>query len=184
MAQIFLKIPNTPFGIAIPGVTRGFVEGEAIVAEPYEGMLMLEQVTYDLSVESESGTEGRRTVHAPKMSGLSIVRHADRGSIYLTREVLTAGVHQQPWKIYFLRGLADDEHIQHLYLTMTLTNPMIRSQTFSVSGTEMMENLEVGASAIEWKYTYYDSQSSPRGNLSFKMDVQSGAFQPGGRPVF
>lgn len=176
MAQIVIKIPTG---------SSSHVEGECAL-HGYERMLLAEQVSYDVTVDSEFSAEGRRTVHIPKMSVVSIQRKVDIATAELTRFVLLNRVSTKPWEIYFLRDLGGGPeqvvggvafHLQQLrYMTLKLHKALVTKQDVSFDEGDLVESLEVSAGSVEWEYNAYDDQQRPRGKLGFKFDAQAGTL--------
>lgn len=179
MSLILLSIPDASDGMtgmlrdALPKALVGDgprIEGEATVGK-WENMILVENVSYNVEVEAEMHLEGRRTVHLPRLSPITLTRKVDRASVVLTRALLTARVSKKPWSLYFFKPLAQDA--PQLYMSIKLHRALVRSQT--VNGeSELSETLIVGATAVEWQYSTYKSDQSKRGNTGFKFDVQSG----------
>lgn len=171
MAVILLKIPTGK---------NTWVEGESRLYL-HEKLLLVEQVSYEVEVESELHLEGRRTVHAPHLSSVTLERRMDMGSAEITRSLLSTRVSKYPWELYFFKaaggGIVKEGESAHpvLFMTMKLHRALIQHQTISAEDDgDIMETLEVAAAAVQWEYTAFSSEQRARGKAGFTFDVQVG----------
>lgn len=166
-----------------------FVPGECQIAG-YEFMMVADAVDWTTSVEGESASNQRRTVHAPKISGVRITRKMDGGTAVLTRWALQARVTPNPWELFFLKSIGNSPvqllnavssalpaFSSVLFMTMKLHRPLITKYEFTIGEAAVGEEvIEVSPAAIEWMYFPTDDSASLIGVVTIKYDVQAGSF--------
>jgi len=183
VSQIVLKIPTTG---------TKFIEGESELTG-FEDMILCNQVSYDISVETEMNYESGRTIHMPTLSAITIERDVDIATAELTRFALAHRVSETPWEIYFLKSaneglsnaggrpllgytiaslLGTSRHI--VYMTLKLHLPLITKQDISMEEEGMRETLEINVGGVEWSYTVTDIDQRKLGHVGFKFNMQTG----------
>lgn len=135
-------------------------------------MILIDNVSYDIKVSSEFHFEGRRTIHIPELSPITLERKVDRASIALTRNLLTTAVSDRPWQLFFFRVSGGEA--PRLFMSIKLHNALVRSQNIRAADQGPTETLVIGATAIEWEYTEFSAKQRPKGKKSFTFDVQMG----------
>lgn len=172
MALIILRIPTG---------TLTWVLGESNVLG-FEGLPVVDEVSFDISVEEERNNEGKRTIHVPQLSTINIKRKVDMATASLTKYILSVKVSPYPWSLFFFRSLGGGLPLvsdvagmmQVPYLTMTLHKSVVLSQQVTFDEGQPTETLQVSPAAVEWTYAQFDSMQLPVGLFSYKFDVQAG----------
>ncbi len=178
MAAIVLKIPTGP---------KTFVKGDCLI-DGYEGLILCKSVSYEVSIQEDLNAEGRRTVHSPEMSVVSIERDFDPASVDIARMLLGHGVSVFPWEIYMLRvadgvspapafmgpGASGAGSVMVCYLKLKLHRPVVTKQQVSAEEGGMVESIDVSAAAVEWRYLVLDDRQAPVGGTSFRFNLQTG----------
>jgi len=163
--------------------TLPWVPGECEL-DDFKFMMMATNVTWSTEVESALSTDGRRTVHMPRVSAVTITRKVDLGSGRLTKAALQTKVSTSPWEIYFLRSIggadtsAPDQRgvMQVKFMTMKLYNALITKCSFSAGDGDAEETLEVSPVAIEWIYHRTSDGQDILGKKVVKYNVQTGTY--------
>jgi hypothetical protein len=182
LTLVVLKIPTGP---------TSFVKGECTIAG-YEDLILCEGIAYEISVEDEINADGRRTVHSPQLSVVTIERQLDVASADITRMALSHRVSALPWEIFMLADAeggfaapvgggtgpaADGTGDQHAcVMTLKLHHPLITKQDISADEGGVSETIEVSAAAIEWRYMVIDPLQRPIGHLGFRFNTQTGTL--------
>lgn len=165
MAIILLKIPDG---------SGKFIGGDSTLYG-YEGLPLVVDVTYDISVKAETHLEGRRTVNLPEISTVTISRNLDAASAQTTRLTLKASVSGTPWELLFFRGAGADDATLNKFMSLKLHNALIHTQQIRAEASGITETLTVGTTKMEWDYTAYGPGQVPAGTFSFSYDVQLGS---------
>lgn len=165
MAIILLKIPDG---------TGKFIGGDSTLYG-YEGLPLVVDVRYDISVKAETHLEGRRTVNLPDVSTVSITRSLDAATAQTTRLTLKGSVSGTPWELLFFRGAGATDATLSKFMSLKLHNALIHSQEIRAEAAGITETLMVGATKMEWDYTAYGPGQVPAGTFSFSYDMQLGS---------
>lgn len=174
MGLILLQIQTGP---------NSYINGESGILN-YQNALLIENVSFDITVEEDKNTEGKRSIRIPKMSSVTLQRRADSASLALSRQVLGVQVAQYPWTLTFMRSLAGGSpsqgyggQMQVPFLTMILSGVIVTNQSLTFDDGMPAESLTVNATNITWNYTQFDSTSTPVGTYGFQFDLQAGQVQ-------
>jgi type VI protein secretion system component Hcp len=161
--------------------------GESIVSG-FENLLIVDSVKFDIAVENDVNHMGKRTIHLPKLSTLSIERKVDTATPMLTRYLLSAKVSGFPWILHFFRSLGGGPPngggrnqsfagmMQVPFLSIVLHKAMVTSQALSFDAAMPTETLAVSAVSVQWNYGQFSTDNTRIGVTSYEFHVQAGTL--------
>lgn len=175
MAAARLAVAAVGQASEIAADTLPFIAGECMLTG-YENMIVAENVTWNIEIEETKDPDGRRTIHTPKLSLVTIERHFDRASGQISRIALQTKVSPAPWEITFLTLVPLGIPLLPVampFMTMTLSNALISKMSVDFTEGEPKETLEVSATAIQWTYYELNASQAITGRKQVGYDMQA-----------
>jgi|GEM_PF-2112907 len=142
----------------------------------YEAQIICDSFSFGATQPSDMSRNKARTVGTVNVSSVSLTRQVDNSSVHILNALFT-GKAIASAVISFLKAAGDADEGQQLFLTVTLTNPLIESYNVSGSnGGYMSESLSLTFTDISFDYTVQaETGELDSGQVNATYDVMLGS---------